>query len=121
MSRKRAKSVGRNGEEKAAAFLQNQGMSILARNYHADNGEVDIVAQEGNTIVFVEVKSTASSAFGDPLAWVDDDKTERIANAADVYIQEHNLDNMDCRFDIVTVDFKNDKIEHIKNAFWCEE
>jgi len=120
MARQRAQSIGRNGEEKAAAFLRNNGISILARNFHADNGEVDIIARDGNTLVFIEVKSAVSTSFGDPLAWVDDDKSERIANAADMYIQEHNLDDMDCRFDIITVDFSRDKIEHIKNAFWCE-
>lgn len=115
------KDLGTRGEDLAAAFLQKKGIQILERNYRYGHGEIDIVAREGETLVFVEVKTAATDEYGPPEGWVDARKQRQIGKIAEAYLQEHKRIDVDCRFDVIAVDAtKNHGIHHIQNAFWIK-
>jgi len=109
------RDIGNAGEQRAADYLQQKGYTLLARNYTVRGGELDIVAADGKTLVFAEVKTRASSAFGGPVAAVTPTKQKRIALAAIEYIKENGLKFDSIRFDVLCV--WPDTIEHIENAF----
>ena len=115
--------IGKRGEDIVANFLAQFGYSILTRNYFVRGGEIDIIAQNADALVFVEVKSTASKSFGEPETWVDERKQKRIGVAAERYLADNEIENVDCRFDVITVDLSSHppRIHHIKDAFWLEE
>ena len=115
--------TGRQGERVAAQFLENKGCTILERNYHVRGGEIDIIARSDEIIVFVEVKSTRANSFGNPATWVDERKQKRIGCAAERYLLDKKIENVDCRFDVITVDFTTQPIHinHTPDAFWLEE
>lgn len=77
-----AEALGRHGEELAARYLQLQGMRVLARNWHGDGGELDIVATWGPVLVAAEVKTRSGTRFGDPLESADQDKLRRVRRLA---------------------------------------
>ena len=106
---------GKSGEDRAARFLQQAGCRILERNFSARGGEIDVIAADGNTLVFAEVKTRSYQAFGGPLAAVTPAKQKRIAQTALQYVQERGLKFDSIRFDVLCV--LPDKIEHIPNAF----
>ena len=110
---------GDQGEDLAVGFLTEKGYKILARNYRFERGEIDIVAQEAEELVFVEVKARTSGSFGFPEEAVTPQKEEQIINVAEGYLLEHELDEVPCRFDIVAIEFINGKpeIRHIRDAF----
>jgi len=114
--------TGQKGEDEAVRFLSAKGYEILERNFYTRDGEIDIIAKDGETLVFVEVKAGRQLAFGDPETWVDLKKQQKIGLTAEVYLQSHNIENMDCRFDVVAVIFYStgQHIKHIENAFWLE-
>ena len=116
------RAVGAKGEELAARFLAAKGFEIVERNYRAGRGEIDLVAREGETLVFVEVKLDRTGRFGHPAGWVDHKKRRQIVRTALGYLQEHSLGDMDCRFDVVVIRLLPGgmSIEHIPNAFWAE-
>lgn len=109
------RAIGNAGEQRAAAFLQQKGYAILARNYAVRGGELDIVAAHHKTLVFAEVKTRSYAAFGGPVAAVTPAKQKRIALAAIEYIKEKGLKFDSIRFDVLCV--WPDTIEHIENAF----
>lgn len=115
------KEIGNFGEEKASEYLEKQGISVLKRNYYSRVGEIDIIAKDGSTIVFVEVKTRLSKVYGTPAEFVDFRKQEKIIQTALYYLGN---DDIDMRFDVIEVMYKNvqDKmvvteINHIKSAF----
>ncbi len=111
---------GKAGETAAAKHLKKNGYKILARNYRKTYGEIDIVAQKGENIAFVEVKTRKSDSFGTPAEFVTAQKQKKLIKAAYTYIQEHNLDAA-FTFDIVEVYIDGRKVKeinHIKNAFY---
>jgi len=112
--------IGRQGETLAAEYLQKNGYEILQRNYYAGHAEIDIIAKNDATLVFVEVKTCRSASFGAPETWVDDRKVKLLGDAADVFLQDYPDEGLDCRFDIIAVYLQgNDaKINHIQDAFW---
>ena len=113
------KRVGSEGEQLACEYLQSQGYEILARNYRACNGEIDIIARQGKTLVFVEVKTRQRGGFGEPEEWVDERKQRQIGKVASLYLHNQRLEEMDCRFDVVAVDrMTRPVIRHIQDAFW---
>ncbi len=123
MIRSHAKKLGNLGEEKAAEYLQEQGVKILQRNFRAGHGEIDIVAQEGQCLCFVEVKTCKSDSFGEPETWVTLRKQRRMISAAAHYRMLHQLSEMDSRYDIITLRMVkgNVVINHIRDAFWVNE
>lgn len=116
-----AKEIGDFGEDKAAEFLENCGMTVLKRNYHARVGEIDIIAKDNDTIVFAEVKTRLSKDYGTPAEFVDFRKQEKIIKTAVYYL---GTDDIDMRFDVIEVMYeikeqvpKVTEINHIKSAF----
>ncbi|MDO5301238.1 MAG: YraN family protein [Tissierellia bacterium] len=100
------KSLGKRGEDLAATFLENLGYRILQRNYRTRRGEVDIVALDRFTLVFVEVKSRRSSTYGRALEAVDEHKQRQIYQTAEAFLHEHQGEgyyDLNVRFDVVEV------------------
>jgi putative endonuclease len=110
---------GKIGEDLAARFLEQNGFKIIERNYRFERGEIDLIAEEGEELVFIEVKMRRSPVFGAPEDAVTEEKQEQVHTVADGYLFEHNIDNRLCRFDVVAIEFKNEKadIRHLRNAF----
>lgn len=115
------KTLGTKGEDISVEFLKGKGYRILKRNYRYGHKEIDIVARDKNTVVFVEVKTGRSKKFGEPFEKVDSRKQEKLVQAAKAFIQENQIKGCDFRFDVISVDLRGDrKIEHIENAFMAE-
>ena len=113
-------ALGISGENLACDALARQGYAILARRYRTRVGEIDIVARDGPTLVFVEVKTRTSEDFGIPAEAVTWRKQRRIATMARRYLSEHRLHGCLCRFDVVTVLCRRGLlpvVEVVKNAF----
>lgn len=118
-------SLGPAGEKAAAEYLKQLGYRILARGHRQRLGEIDLIALDGNWIVFVEVKTWASIQGGDPSQAVDIRKQEKLTRAALIYLKRHGLLEQPARFDVVSIvwpsscsDVKSvPTIRHFKNAF----
>jgi putative endonuclease len=97
------RKLGAEGEDAAARFLQEQGYSILDRNFSTKHGEIDLIARDGNTLVFVEVKLRRSAEFGRPEEAVTRSKVLQIGRAALDFIAKKRLSEVHCRFDVIAV------------------
>ena len=106
--------TGRNAEDLAAAFLQAKGLTIIEKNFRAKVGEIDIVAKDGDEIVFVEVRARATRDFGGAAASVDGSKRRKLIRAARLWLQARGWDGA-CRFDVVALDAG--RLEHLPAAF----
>ncbi len=93
---------GRRAEERAAEFLRSQGYQIIARNYRWQGGEVDLIARDGDWLVFVEVKARSSRAYGLPEEAITPRKRERLLRTAQRYLQQ-NPTALPVRFDVVAL------------------
>jgi putative endonuclease len=115
------KSLGDRGEDAAARFLKRAGYHILARGLDSPLGELDIVAVDGRTVVFVEVKTRRSDDAGRPEEAVDQFKEQRMTQAALAYLKANRLLDYASRFDVIAITWPDDAtrpvIEHFKNAF----
>lgn len=113
--------TGRLGESMAVEYLRGQRYVIVEQNYRKPYGEVDIIARDGATLVFVEVKTRHTVGFGTPFEAVDWRKQRQICRVAQEYLQTRNLDDRPARFDVIGVLLdRNDqtrRIDHMKNAF----
>ena len=94
---------GRRGERIACRFLLQQGFDVLARRYRSRTGEVDLIAVEGDTLVFVDVKTRNTREFGDPWEFVDWENQQSLRRTAEEFIADRDLGQYAYRFDIVTV------------------
>jgi putative endonuclease len=94
---------GQQGEQMAAEFLQRQGYRIEQQNYRCREGEIDIIAWDGPTLVFIEVKTKGQTRFDVPQAMVHRHKQNKIVHVAMVYIQQRRLQRVDVRFDVVAI------------------
>ena len=112
-------ALGKTGEDLACAELERRGYEIIARRYRERSGEIDIVARDGETMVFVEVKARDSREFGDAAEAVTPWKQRRIARLAAEYIARHHLVDRPCRFDVVSIHFDEGRatLEVFQNAF----
>lgn len=115
------KQIGDFGEDSACRYLEDNGIAVLKRNYHERGGEIDIIAKDGETIVFAEVKTRKTEAYGAPAEFVDYRKQEKIIKTAVSYL---GSDDIDMRFDVIEVIYKQEgeklfatNINHIKGAF----
>lgn len=97
------KELGRQGEAAAAEYLARQGYRIYARNFRAPVGEIDIIAGQGELIVFVEVKTRRSLRCGTPAMAVDCRKQQKIIQTARWFIRQRHLEEYLCRFDVIEV------------------
>ena len=115
----RQQQFGKKSERLAAEFLKRTGYRILETNYRSKLGEIDIIAREKGTLVFVEVKARNTSRFGSPKAAVTPAKQRKISMAALDYLKRSGQTEASARFDVVAIDTASGKIdiEVIKNAF----
>ncbi|CAM2897232.1 YraN family protein [Paenibacillus sediminis] len=116
------KQKGQAAEEAAAQYLESQGYHILARNWRCRSGEIDIIAQMGDTLIFVEVRSrSGASAYGTPAESITPRKIKQVRDTAAVYLHMNHLSNRPIQFDAVAVMLSHDlhvqSLDHIKNAF----
>lgn len=111
--------TGRQGENIALDYLKNEGYLIVERNYRCHLGEMDIIAKEGDTLVFVEVKSRRSRNFGAPQEAVGTKKQRKLSMIALFYLQEQRAPEVNARFDIIAVHIGSGKphVELIRDAF----
>jgi len=112
-------SLGKMGEDLACGELRRRGYAILARRYRTRFGEIDIVARDGPTVVFVEVKARRDETFGGGGAAVTAWKQQRIVRMATDYLARHGLLEAPCRLDVVTVQLETGRprIEVVTHAF----
>lgn len=102
-------------EEKAAVYLRKKGYKILEKNFYTFFGEIDLIAREKDTIVFIEVKYRKSIKNGYPQEAVTYKKRQRIINSAQYYLYQHNALEKPCRFDVIAI--AGEELLHIENAF----
>jgi len=117
MTQNSRQQLGSLAEDQAAAFLQRRGYLILERNATYRVGEVDIVARDGDTLVFVEVRARTQANPVHPAATVNHRKQQQIVRTAMAYCQHHGITDTMIRFDVVAVTGKPERIEHFVNAF----
>jgi putative endonuclease len=110
--------LGERGERAAARHLKRQGMRILLRGYRTERGEIDLIARDGDTLVFVEVKARRQ---GVPAEAVTPEKQRRLTNVAFQFMRKYNVLEVRSRFDVVAIVWPDDRtrpqIEHFRNAF----
>ncbi|QGJ71871.1 Endonuclease [Planctomycetales bacterium 10988] len=112
--------LGNRGEDIAARYLRKHGHHILGYNDRSQFGEIDLVAQEGKTIVFVEVKTRRDQKRGGPLEAVTPQKQAKIVKQAMRFLKRQKLLGNPCRFDVIGIEWPSEeqpKITHIRNAF----
>ncbi|GAB4319274.1 MAG: YraN family protein [Candidatus Zixiibacteriota bacterium] len=123
----RNQNTGRDGEEQAAHYLESQGCLILARNWRSPytRNEIDLIVRDGESIVFVEVKSARTESFGDPLQWVTPEKQDALIRAATAYLEKAPDMPGGYRFDIITIAPPDEQgrraITHVRNAFTADD
>ncbi|WP_192894531.1 YraN family protein [Paenibacillus contaminans] len=116
------KALGAYGEKQAALYLLRLGYRIVEANWRCRSGEIDLVAMDGDTLVFAEVRTRSTSgAFGTPIESVDFRKRKQIRETAQVYLHQHRLPVGSFRFDVIGVFMKAGseaaEIKHVANAF----
>ncbi len=112
--------IGKYGENLASDFLRSNGYFILERNYRRKFGEVDIIAQHGDTLVFVEVKTRKSQKYGTGFEAVNFKKQQQLSRIAQDYICRNNKHDFCARFDVISIIIPNNQqpqIDMIQNAF----
>ncbi len=116
--------LGEKGEKLAVDFLRKKGYRIVATNFRSPLGEVDLVAQEGDTTIFVEVKTRKSVECGMPQESITRAKQSQILKTALMYLKKNGLGNGNYRFDVVSILFKEDDnkpdIELFESAFTAD-
>ncbi|KTD11838.1 hypothetical protein Lgra_1296 [Legionella gratiana] len=109
---------GRVAEEKALAYLTKQRLKLVMKNYHCRFGEIDLIMNDSNYLVFIEVRSRASNQFGGGISSVTYTKRQKILKTAGCFLLEHQKYNQFAlRFDVVSIDGKSASISWIKDAF----
>lgn len=111
------KARGDYGEQLALSYLEAHGCRLLARNWRYGHKELDLVVQEGDTVVFAEVKARSNDAYGTPGEAVTAAKRKNLLIAAQAYLQLHGLTDAPARFDVLEVDLACKRVRHIVNAF----
>ena len=113
-------SLGKKGEILASDFLKENGYTILTRNYRRRSGEIDIIAMQGDYLVFIEVKTRTGTSHGHPLEAITPRKQRQISKVAQCYLAEKNLFDTAARFDVVSIVMSRNyqpQVEIITNAF----
>ena len=112
---------GKKGEDAAAEYLQSLGFEILERNFRLAGGEIDIIAEESGTLVFIEVRSRQGTRYGLPQETVNYLKQHKVRKMAAFYLKTKGLWDKNCRFDVIGVLFDQEgnikAIDHIRDAF----
>jgi putative endonuclease len=114
--------LGEWGENVAALHLAGEGYTIATRNWRCRNGEIDLIAYDGETIVFVEVKTRRGRAFGAPEEALTARKAQKLLLLGQQYVADHDLEDVDWRIDLVVVELDEDgrllRCEHTPGAVW---
>lgn len=113
--RQNNRSIGTDYEQLAGQYLEQKGYTVLAYNFRSRNGEIDIIAKDGDTFVFCEVKYRKTMLQGHPMEAVNHRKQQRISKCALYYLQKNGLADVDCRFDVIGI--LDGEISHVMNAF----
>lgn len=113
------KDFGDQGEEAAARYLEQHGCRILERQFRTKVGEIDIIAEKGGELIFVEVKTRRPTHFGAPAQAVGRTKQQRIFRTAFLYVQKHGFEERACRFDVIEILAAGESytVRHYENAF----
>lgn len=113
------RSFGKRGEDAAALYLTRHGYRIVERNYRLRAAEIDIIAEQGALLLFIEVKTRSSFLYGLAAEAVDKHKQQKIIQAANFYVREQNFAWRPCRFDVIEVYPRGGtcRVHHIENAF----
>ena len=115
-------SLGKTGERLAENYLRKKGFRVLEKNFRSRHGEIDLIVEKGDFLVFVEVKTRYVLDEEDPILRVDKNKQKHLGFAAEAYLAGHESHHSGVRFDVVTVQFKKGKpvFRHYEDAFWLE-
>jgi len=111
---------GKDSEQLAVEYLQKNGYMIIQRNYRTRGGEIDIIAKENNTLVFIEVKSRTTTRYGHAIQSLTRQQQKRLSKTALTYLHQHKMKNQSARFDVVAIqknEYAGTEIRLIKNAF----
>ncbi len=114
-----SRNIGAIAEDMAVAYLEENNLILLTRNYHCRRGEIDLIMQDGNFLVFIEVRYRKNNHYGSAAESVTRQKQQRLLTTAEYFLQneKQNADNA-CRFDVITLSGQqNPQIEWIKDAF----
>ncbi len=114
-----SREEGQAGEETAIKTLKRRGYKIVERNYRNRLGEIDVIAEEGGCLVFVEVKKRNTPLFGEAVCAIDERKKRHLVRAALFYMKTHACADRSVRFDVIGID--SERIKLVKNAFLVEE
>jgi putative endonuclease len=114
-----SREEGLAGEEAAVKTLKKKGYKIVERNYRTRLGEIDVVAEEGGCLVFVEVKNRNTGLFGEAVCSIDERKKKHMVNAALYYMKTHEAFGRRVRFDVIAIDSGHVKL--VKGAFMAED
>ncbi|MGC6432368.1 MAG: YraN family protein [Jejuia sp.] len=111
--------LGKKGEQLAVDFLLKKDYDIIERNYRFEKAEVDIIAQKGDVLAIIEVKTRSTADFGDPQDFVKPKQIKNLVKAVDEYVSVNDLD-VEVRFDIIAIVKEKEgyNIEHLENAFY---
>jgi putative endonuclease len=108
--------LGRQGEDAAERLLQDKGLRVLERNLRLGRLELDLVCEDGDTLVFVEVKTRAEGSLATPAEGLTAQKRSRLLRAAQAYLSRHDLWHRPCRLDLVAVLFRAGRLHHIEHT-----
>ena len=109
------RKIGNDAEMVAVEFLKKNGYKIVEKNFNTRFGEIDVIALDGDTLAFVEVKYRKSADFGNPFDAIGFHKKARLRKTAWCYVKKYGISNADLRFDVVSI--LDDKIDLLRNAF----
>jgi putative endonuclease len=115
----RKKEIGQKGEDRAVSYLKGLKYQILERNYRCKLGEVDIIARDNDTLVFIEVRTRSSLAFGLPQESINRKKRHQLSKVALEFMIRRKLKNTSARFDIVAISLEpgRERVDLIRDAF----
>lgn len=113
--------IGKQSEQLAAEYLTKKGLTVVKSNFHCRFGEIDIIAKDGNTFIFIEVKYRSNVNYGGAISAVSPSKQEKIKKSAQIYLQQHALNeyNTACRFDVIAMQgqLNSPEITWLTNTF----
>jgi putative endonuclease len=113
------KQFGDKGEKIASEFLKNLGYNIIKKNFRfGQSGEIDIVAKDGNVLVFCEVKTRSNENYGTGFEAINPRKQKQLVNIAKGYLMINSIEDIECRFDAIMINYKNQEytVEHLKDV-----